>query len=226
MTANLSTMRRLTNSPMPLMDKQEIIFADNNILIFNKQPGVALQSKGENLMESQFSEYKVLNRLDQPVSGACLLAKTSEAAGKLGSAIIAQRVKKTYIAIVEGKLAVNSGVVNHKLSKSRNQKAIVAEEGKEAEMYYEVLRELDNYSILKVKINTGRFHQIRAQLSALGHPVKGDLKYGSKRSNKHPGIYLHCRQIAFVHPISNNMMTLKANFPKMGLWSLLEDLDE
>lgn len=199
----------------------EILYEDTQILVFNKLPGVAVQSRDDDMMDTIFKNYHLITRLDQPVSGACILAKTKESA-KLFSELLRQtKIKKSYIAIVEGHPKQMESNLTNKIIKKGYKAFVDNKKGKQAKLRYLIVESLENYSVLFVEIFTGRFHQIRVQLGNIGHCIKGDLKYGARRSNKHPGIYLHCRKIAFVHPISNKKIKICANFPEYGLWSVI-----
>ena len=207
-------------------DMYEVLFEDPNVLIVNKAIGVAVQSKDKSQDLTQIlSEEKTvtlfpITRLDQPVSGIVLYAKTKESAADLSGQIQRKKIDKSYHAIVEGEMP-ESGVLEHKLTKAKNNKSFENEEGQLARLSFQLIRKLDRYSIISIKTTSGRFHQIRAQLSLNGNPIKGDLKYGAKRSNEGGGIYLHCKDLSCLHPISGRRLEASAPYPEMKLWSLV-----
>jgi len=167
------------------------------------------------------------HRLDRPTSGVVLFARTSKALIRLNEMFKShEQIKKTYWAIVEktpkekeGRLE-NYLVRNEKLNKSFIAKS-GEKEAKQAVLTYKTLKEGDRYTLLEINLETGRHHQIRCQLSAIGCPIKGDLKYGAKRSNPDGGICLHARQVAFVHPVSKEDVLITAPVPDNALWLAL-----
>lgn len=176
-----------------------IHFEHQEYLIINKDIGLAVQSKEDSdllkILEKKYEKtLHLITRLDQPVSGLVLIAKNKSIAAHFSGLMQEGRINKKYTAVVEGKLEQKEGSITSNLSK-KNAKNYIDEEGKKSVLNYKVIKDLDRYSILEIITDTGRFHQIRAQLQSIGHPIKGDLKYGSKRSNKGGGIYLHCGQL-------------------------------
>lgn len=137
-----------------------------------------------------------ITRIDKVVSGLCLYGKHKSAADKLSEQIRIRRVKKTYLAIVEGIVEKDQERLEHLVDKKGN-KAHITETGKRAVLIYNVLARLDNYTVLEVQLITGRFHQIRVQLSTIGHVIKGDVKYGARRKNKDRSIHLHSWKLKF-----------------------------
>lgn len=169
----------------------------------------------------------VTHRLDRPTSGVVLFARTSKALARLNDMFKShEQIHKTYWAIVEHNPHKESGrlenmlVRNEKLNKSFIAKP-GAKDAKQAILTYKTLAKGDHYSLLEVDLQTGRHHQIRCQLAAIGCPIKGDLKYGAKRSNPDGGICLHARQIAFVHPVSHEDICITAPVPEDNLWKAL-----
>jgi len=211
--------------------ESRILFEDNHILIVNKKVGEITQ--GDKTGDECLAEsYKALiasrdakagkvflgipHRLDRPVSGICMLAKTSKALGRLDEMFRDGRIHKTYWALCcrkpqvpEGKLE-NFLVRNEKQNKSYISKK---EEGKKAILNYRYLSSTERYHLLEVELLTGRHHQIRCQLSAMGCPIKGDLKYGAPRSNPDGGICLHAHRIEFIHPVKKTPVTVTAPVP-------------
>jgi 23S rRNA pseudouridine1911/1915/1917 synthase len=193
----------------------QIIYEDHDILVINKPCGIAVQSIEDDIVKSYNQSHNInlhpITRLDQAVSGLTLFAKHSKEAALLSGMIDDQKISKYYTAIVEGHMAAEQGQLNHKLMK-KGQKAVVSPNGKEAALTFKKMTTLDRFTKLEITLLTGRFHQIRAQLSTEGHPIKGDLKYGSKRSNKEGGIYLHCHKMILPH--NGTILQLEAEPPK------------
>ena len=212
-------MKKLINT----IEGCEVLFDDPNVLIINKPQGLAVQSKNKefdlsiNLSEKLGITLFLITRIDQPVSGIVLYAKTKESAALLSKQLTLKKIDKTYHAIVEGEMP-ESGVLEDRLSKSHHSKAVENVDGKVSRMSFRLIKKLDRYSIISIQTFSGRFHQIRAQLSINGNPIKGDLKYGAKRSNDGGGIYLHCAELSCFHPISGKKIEVKANYPDMKLW--------
>ena len=161
----------------------------------------------------------VTHRLDRPTSGVVLFARTSKALTRLNEMFRShEQIQKTYWAIVEHAPVPAEGqlvrwlVRNEKLNKSFVSKA-GARDAKEARLRYRTLTKGDRYTLVEVQLETGRHHQIRCQMAAIGCPIKGDLKYGAKRSNPDGGISLHARQVAFIHPVSKQPTTITAPVP-------------
>lgn len=160
----------------------------------------------------------LVHRLDRPTSGVVVFAKTSKALARMNSIFEKRDVEKTYWAIVKGFPQEKEGKLEHYLKK--NQKKNKSEyffkpvEGsKRAALFYKVVKKLEQYSVLEISLETGRHHQIRVQLSAIGCPIKGDLKYGFPRSNKDASICLHAKRVIFEHPVSKDKLTIEAPLP-------------
>ena len=214
----------------PLALKERILYEDNHLLILNKKAGEIVQ--GDNtgdkpLLECARDYLRVagnkpgnvfcglVNRIDRPVSGAVVYAKTSKGLSRMNDLVKNRHVDKYYWAIVEGRPKIQKGRLVHYLQKNeKNNKTYVSEKEKtgyqKAELEYEVLVSSERYSVLEIKLLTGRHHQIRAQLSAIGCPIKGDLKYGARRSNEDGSICLHARRVCFEHPVSHLMVDVQA----------------
>jgi len=192
----------------------DFIVENNNQYIVAQKPAgmpcVPDQSGDKNLKNllEAYSKHDlhILTRIDRPVSGLCLLAKSQNAAKHLSNQIKGSGMEKTYLAIVEKSPPESSAQIEHYLMKGRNNKAMIVEEGhkgaKKAILSYETIVKLDNYTVLKIELKTGRFHQIRSQLAYIGCPIKGDVKYGARRKNKDRSIYLHAYQLTFAHPVT------------------------
>lgn len=216
----------------------EILLEDNHLLIINKKAGELAQGDETGdvpLIDSLKKFIKIrdhkpgnvflglIHRLDRPTSGILVFAKTSKALARMNEMFKTREVSKTYWAIVEGKPEIKSQRLEHYLRKNqKNNKVSVftkpTPEAKQAILEYNVLGYLDYYSLLEVDLFTGRSHQIRSQLSFIGHSIKGDLKYGSKRSNPDGSISLHARKIEFTHPVTKEKLTIIAPPPKDNLW--------
>ncbi|NDA06511.1 MAG: RNA pseudouridine synthase [Flavobacteriia bacterium] len=164
------------------------------------------------------------HRLDRPTSGLVVLAKTSKALARMNAVFSGRDIQKTYWAIVEGHVDPPNGrLVHHLVRDGKTKKSFVSQrpDAQEAILRYQILEKGDRYSLVEIDLETGRHHQIRVQLQAIGHPIKGDLKYGSKRSNPDGGIHLHARRISFIHPVSQERIEVLAPLPEEALWRAL-----
>ena len=217
----------------------EVLYEDNHIIVVNKitgdiiQADITLDSTLRDVVRDYLREkynkpgnvfLGVVHRLDRPVSGAVIFAKTSKALARLNSMFKHREVRKVYWAIVdtlpnppEGKL------VDYLWRNQTKNKSFVATEttrkSSYAELDYKHIASSDRYHLLEVELHTGRHHQIRAQLSAFGCRIKGDLKYGFPRSNPDASIHLHARSIEFVHPVKDELVTIVAPLPVDPLWN-------
>ena len=171
----------------------------------------------------------VVHRIDRPVSGAVLFAKTSKALTRLNEMIRNGEIHKRYWAITEAVPNPEEGSLTHyivrdgRTNRSRAYDKPKAD-GKKAQLNYKMLGCSTRYTLVEVELLTGRHHQIRAQLSKIGCPIKGDLKYGAKRSNPDGGISLHSRKVEFMHPVRKEMMSITAPTPKDNLWEFFENM--
>lgn len=176
----------------------------------------------------------VTHRLDRPTTGVVLFARTSKALTRLNAMFQShEQIQKTYWAIVaadNGQRIADIGnqirLENYLLRNEKQNKSIVVKpdtkDAKRAVLSYKVIAQSERYNLLEINLETGRHHQIRCQLAAIGCPIKGDLKYGAKRSNPDGGISLHARQIEFVHPVSKQLISITAPVPDDSLWQVLE----
>ena len=207
-----------------------MLYEDNHIIIVNKEVGEIVQGDktGDEPLSETVKEWiktrhdkpgnvflGVVHRLDRPVSGVVVFAKTSKALTRLNEMFRKGEVHKIYWALVAGKPEPPEGLLtNYLRTVERNNKTYISDvptsDTKEARLIYHTIACGDNYSLLEIELLTGRKHQIRAQLSAIGHPIKGDLKYGAKRSNKDAGISLVAKNIKFVHPVSGKHIDVSA----------------
>ena len=219
----------------------DILFEDNHLLIINKRPGELsqLDKTGDNSILEKYKLYLkkkhnkkgnvflgLVNRLDRPTSGVLILAKTSKALSRMNKMLVERKILKKYLAIVEKKpIRKKNTLINFlKKNQKQNKSYIVdqtTKDSKKAILHYTTLKKLDNYSLLEISLETGRHHQIRVQLSNIGCFIKGDLKYGSKRSNSDKSICLHANEISFIHPVSKNEIKIKANTPQNNIWKCL-----
>ncbi len=216
----------------------QILYEDNHIIAVNKFNGELVQGdkSGDSSLDKEVKEYikkkykkpgdvylGVVHRLDRPVSGVVLFARTSKALTRLNAMFQDHQIKKTYWAIVTHRPELESGELRHHLLRNaeRNKSTahISPKKGtKEAYLKYELLGVTNNFYLLEVDLGTGRHHQIRSQLSKIGCPIKGDLKYGAKRSNPEGGIHLHARKVKFIHPVSKELVEIVASPPQDPLW--------
>jgi 23S rRNA pseudouridine1911/1915/1917 synthase len=217
----------------------EVLYEDNHIIVVNKKAGDLVQGDktgdkplGEFVKSYLREKYNkpgnifcgVIHRLDRPVSGAVIFAKTSKALTRMNKLFREKTIQKTYWAIVEKPPLKKEDRLEHYLIKNQQKNKSRAyskpyEGALKSVLEYAVLKTLDRYTLLKVEPISGRHHQIRVQLSTIGCCIKGDLKYGAKRSNKDASISLHAREISFIHPVKNEAITVTAPTPKDALWN-------
>lgn len=216
----------------------QVLYEDNHIIAINKRVGDIVQGDktGDKPLSDVVKEYikdkynkpgevflGVVHRLDRPTTGIVIFARTSKALTRLNELFKNRETQKTYWAVVKKKPESNTGVLEHFLKrneKTNTSKAHTKEvpESKKASLDYTVIKELNNYFALEINLHTGRHHQIRAQLSAIGSPIKGDLKYGFDRSNPDGGIHLHARKLIFVHPVLKENIEIIAPVPEDVVW--------
>lgn len=219
-----------------------ILYEDNHLIAVNKPAGVLSQGDktGDIVLADIVKEYLVkkynkpgeaflglIHRLDRPVSGVVLLAKTSKALSRMNELFKTRAVQKNYWAIVEQKPAIEKATLVHWLKKNeaKNMSFASKTESKDAlkcELEYEYIDSSDKYHLLEVNPHTGRHHQIRVQLSTIGCKIKGDLKYGAKRSNPDASISLHARKLTFIHPVSKEPVAIVAPVPEEVVWKFFE----
>lgn len=217
----------------------EIIYEDNHIIVVNKAVSEIVQGDktGDTPLVETVRQYLkdkynkpgnvfcgLTHRLDRPVSGLVIFAKTSKALTRLNKMFQEHAIQKTYWAIVKNVPQPLEGHLEHYLVRNEKQNksyASLAPKGaksKHASLNYKVIAKSDRYTLVEVDLETGRHHQIRCQLAAIDCPIKGDLKYGFDRSNKDGGISLHARKVTFIHPVSNEEICVEAPLPKEALW--------
>ena len=239
----ISPTRKSSIDPVPdaKITSDRILFEDNHLIAINKRASELVQ--GDKSGDLPLSEalklfikerdakpgnvyLGVAHRLDRPVSGVVVFAKTSKALSRLNRMFQEKTVQKTYWAVVKSKPKNPQGQLRDKLWKNEaRNKSFVArpgQNGKEATLDYQLLDSSDNYSLLEVLPRTGRHHQIRVQLSAMGCPIKGDVKYGATRTNPDASIHLHARKISFTHPVKQEPLEIVAPPPKESLWEYFD----
>jgi len=211
--------------------RQRILYEDNHLLVFSKRPGEIVQSDktGDEPLAETLKAFiacrdgkpgqvfmGIPHRLDRPVSGIVLLAKTSKALERLGEMFRSGSVHKTYWALCCQKPQPEEGTLTDMLVRNEKQNKSYVSKGpgaKEARLRYRYLQSTERYHLVEVELLTGRHHQIRCQLSHIGCPIKGDLKYGAPRSNPDGGICLHARRIQFIHPVKKTEVDVTAPVP-------------
>jgi 23S rRNA pseudouridine1911/1915/1917 synthase len=224
---------------MPHPFESRILFEDNHLLVINKRPSELVQGDktGDKCLLDEAAEYLkwkgnkpgaafvgLVHRIDRPVSGVLLLAKTTKALSRLTIQLKDKNWQKIYLALVKNMppKPVDSLIHYLKKNEKQNKSYVVAPEtpgAKQATLNYRLIGSLDYYSMLEVELLTGRHHQIRVQLAAIGCPIKGDLKYGAKRSNPDASISLHAWKLSFLHPVSKEVITIEAPLPKDEPWT-------
>ena len=221
----------------------EILFEDNHLIAINKSISdiVQVDKTGDESMEQKVKQYVkakynkpgevyigVAHRIDRPVSGVVLFARTSKALARLNQMFQDKTVKKIYWAIVKERPLQESGTLIHYIVRdSKKNKSFAHDkevpDSKKAILHYKILDKSDNYYLLEIQLETGRHHQIRCQLSKMGCPIRGDLKYGYNRSLDDGGINLHSRYIEFLHPVTQELIKITAPAPSDNLWKYFID---
>ena len=217
--------------------KLHVLYEDNHLIAINKKSGDICQGDktgdiplSEIVKEFLKNKYNkpgnvflgTIHRIDRPTSGVIIYAKTSKALSRMNDKFRNNEISKTYWAIVKNKLPKEKDIIeNYLLKNNKKNKSFVTKtnEGKHSKLHYTIIKSLENYYLYEIKPETGRHHQIRVQLSNIGSPIKGDLKYGAKRSNKDASICLHARKIIFEHPVSKDKITITAPTPLNTIWA-------
>ena len=220
----------------------DILFEDNHIIVINKQPGdisqgdktgdIPLSEVVKSYIKEKYNKpgnvyLGVVHRLDRPTSGVIIFAKTSKALERLNKKLRDKEIQKTYWAVVKNKPPKVTDTLVHFLKKDHQKNKSKAYEkeirdAKKATLHYSVVKQLENYYLIEIQLETGRHHQIRSQLAHIGCPIKGDLKYGFPRSNTDASIHLHARKIEFMHPVSKELLTFVAKPPNDPVWNACE----
>lgn len=222
---------------------QQIVFEDNHLLIINKKAGQLVQGDktGDASLLDLIKDFikkrdqkpgnvflGLVHRIDRPTSGLVIYAKTSKALTRLTQMVKNREIKKTYWAVVQKTMIPQSQRLVHYLQKNeKTNKATVfikqTDNAKESILNYQIIKVLDNFQLLEIDLETGRHHQIRAQLSKIGAAIKGDLKYGAARSNPDGGIHLHARKLEFTHPVTKENLEITAPVPQNdAVWKACE----
>ncbi|MFM8917325.1 MAG: RluA family pseudouridine synthase [Bacteroidota bacterium] len=224
----------------------QVLYEDNHLIAVNKRPGDIVQGDktGDEPLSEKVKRYigdkyqkpgavflGTIHRIDRPVSGVVLFARTSKALERMNEQFREREVQKTYWAVTQNTPNPEQGKLVHYLVKkeslNKSFASIDAKPGSSrCELDYRVLAATERYTLVEVLPLTGRHHQIRVQLSTIGCPIKGDLKYGAKRSNPDGSIHLHARKLEFIHPISKLPVTITAEVPKDNLWLDLSRMAE
>ncbi len=222
----------------------QVVYEDNHIIIVSKSSGEIVQGDktGDEPLSETVKKYikekyqkpgnvflGVVHRLDRPVSGLVVFAKTSKALRRLNNMFRDGEVHKTYWAIVKNMPKETEATLTHWIVRNEKQNKSYAydhemKNSKKAVLKYKVMGHTDHYSLLEVNLMTGRHHQIRCQLSKMGCPIKGDLKYGAPRSNADGSISLLSRRVEFVHPVSKEAIAVEAPLPDDNLWKAIADI--
>jgi len=221
------------------MPQLEVLFEDNHIIAINKRCGDIVQGDktGDKTLGDEVKEYLkkkynkpgdvflgVTHRIDRPTSGIVLFARTSKALTRLNQMFQENKsIRKTYWAVVDGKPSKTTLELEHWITRDTKQNKSFAfdkeqKDSQKACLTLHYLHSSERFHLLEIELHTGRHHQIRAQLAAIGLHIKGDLKYGFPRSNKDGGIHLHARKIEFVHPVNGNNISIVAPPPKDAVW--------
>ncbi len=222
-------------------DNLQILHEDNHIIVINKRVGDIVQGDktGDIPLSEIVKQYikekynkpgdvflGVVHRLDRPTSGIVVFAKTSKALSRLNETFKNRETQKTYWAVVKNCPPKEKDTLIHFLkrnTKNNTSKAHLKEvpDSKKASLSYQIIKKLDNYYALEIDLHTGRHHQIRAQLQAIGCPIKGDLKYGFDRNNPDGGIHLHAKKLIITHPVSKEILKFIANTPDDSIWKAI-----
>jgi len=220
-----------------------ILFEDNHLILVNKHSGDIVQADktGDKPLVDKVKEYikekyqkpgdvflGIPHRIDRPTTGIVIFCRNSRSLERINQMFKDKSIKKTYWAIVKNQPPANEGKLVHYMKRNEQQnKSYASDEEKpgsqRAELDYKIIAQSDRYFLLEIDLQTGRHHQIRAQLSKIGSPIKGDLKYGYDRSNEDASISLHARKVELLHPSKKEMMSVVAPVPEDKLWKYFEE---
>jgi 23S rRNA pseudouridine1911/1915/1917 synthase len=216
----------------------EVLYEDNHIIAVNKKVGeivqgdktgdVTLADKVKAYLKEKYNKpgavfLGVAHRIDRPVSGAVLFARTSKALARLNEMIREKKIRKIYWAIVQNRPRLDSGALEHYLTRNEAQNKSYAYDrqvpnSQKAELFYKIAASGNGYYCLEIDLQTGRHHQIRSQLAKIGCPIIGDAKYGFEHPVKDGGVHLHSRKMEFIHPVAKVRIAIIAPPPKDPLW--------
>ena len=229
----------------------QILYEDNHLIAVNKPGGILVH--GDETEDTTLQDYVkdyvkvrykkpgavflgVIHRLDRPVSGVTIMARTSKGLTRMNDLFKKREVQKTYWAIVNKIPNPLQGTLKHFISKDKNKNVARAYSkmshradrgnAKPAELSYQLLSKVNDHHLLEVKPKTGRPHQIRVQLSEAGIPIRGDVKYGFPRANRNKNIHLHCRSLSFIHPVKQELVTITAEIPDDDIWNIFHSYQE
>ena len=235
----MATPKERTHSKLQNL---QVLYEDNHLIVVNKRAGDIVQGDktGDTPLAEVVKQYiakeynkpgavylGVVHRIDRPTSGVVVFARTSKALGRLNKQFAERNTEKTYWAVVKNPPPQASETLVHYLKRNPKQNKSYAHAkevpgSKRAVLTYQVTKELNNYYLLEIALETGRHHQIRAQLAAIGSPIKGDLKYGFDRSNKDGSIHLHARKLVITHPVQKEDLMILAPTPDDVIWAACE----
>lgn len=220
-------------------DNLQVLFEDNHLIVVNKRPGDIVQGDktGDAPLSEVVKEYiaekynkpgavflGVVHRLDRPTSGIVVFARTSKALTRLNKMFSERETEKIYWAVVKNAPPKTEDTLIHFLKRNPKQNKSYSHikevpDSKKAILHYKILKKLDTYYLLEIALETGRHHQIRSQLSAIGCPIKGDLKYGFDRSNADGSIHLHAKKLTLLHPVQKEEIHIEAPAPDDAVWN-------
>jgi len=223
----------------------EVLYEDNHLIaVYKRSSDLAQGDKsGDDSLDNQVKKYiaekykkpgdvylGVIHRLDRPVSGVLLYARTSKALERLNEMFRTRKVRKIYWAVVKERPPEDEATITHFVKKNERQNKSYTYEtevkgSKEASMSYKIRARSDRFYLLEIELHSGRHHQIRAQLAAIGCPVKGDLKYGFPRSNDDGSISLLARKLEFIHPVKKEEISITAHLPDGDIWHLFKGVE-
>ena len=231
MSKTLISLTKMNNTNL------HVLYEDNHLIAINKKSGditqgdktgdIPLSEIVKDFLKKKYDKpgnvyLGTIHRIDRPTTGVIIYAKTSKALSRMNEKFRNNEISKKYWAIVKNKLPKQSDILENYLSKNnKKNKSFVTKrkDGKYSKLNYKIIKSLDNYHLYEIKPDTGRHHQIRVQLSNIGSPIKGDLKYGAKRSNKDASICLHAREIVFEHPVTKEELKITAPTPQNIIWN-------
>jgi 23S rRNA pseudouridine1911/1915/1917 synthase len=223
----------------------EVIYEDNHLIaVYKKASDLSQKDKtGDRSLDEDVKKYLaekykkpgdvflgVIHRLDRPVSGVLLYARTSKALERMNEIFRTREVRKIYLAILRERPPEDEGVITHYLKKNEKQNRSYAYDNevkgsKKATLSYKIVGRSERFFLLEIELQSGRHHQIRAQMAKIGCPIKGDLKYGFPRSNEDGGISLFARRLEFIHPVKKEKIIITAHYPDGDVWHLFKEVD-
>lgn len=229
----------MSNKEHSTINNLQVLYEDNHLIVVNKRPGDIVQGDktGDKPLSDTVKAYLknkynkpgnvylgVVHRIDRPTSGIVVFAKTSKALPRLNKMFAEKDAKKTYWAVVKNRPDEPEKKLVHWMTRNTKQNKSYANskevnDSKKAILSYRLIKKLDNYYLLEIDLETGRHHQIRSQLTAIGSPIKGDLKYGFNRSNENGSIHLHARKLKLMHPVKKELLEIIAPLPNDPIWN-------